>query len=434
MQLALRLGASEAEAFATSASETEAFLERNDVKLGKTHDKVGLGVRVFKDHALGFASINTFQPSRIEATVASAVRMAANSPSDPHNVLPSPRKIMRLQGLLDPEAEAFRAEAALTAAVEMLRAAKDYDPRVTVDNGAVNATIEHLAVANSNGVAVEDRASVFALFALGMAEEDGDVSSFDFQFNGSHYIKELKPAETGVAMARNVVASLGARKCEAFTGTVLLTPEAVQELLGEALVFVCNANNVQKGMSRFAGLLNQRVASEAFSLVDDGTWVEGLGAFSFDREGVPHRPLPVIDRGVLTHFLHNSYTAHKDGHESTGNAVGTARASPTVGPSNFIVQPGSRHWGDLQAEIAKGLLVTRFSGNVSPVSGDFSGVVKGGTLIQNGQVAYPVKETLIAGNIFQALHRVTGVSRESKKIFHYMLPYLRIENVSITGG
>lgn len=434
VQQALRLGASEAEAFATATTETEAFLERNDVKLGKTHNKIGLGVRVFKNHALGFASINTFEPGRVADTVSAAIKMAANSPPDPHNMLPSPQKIARLPGLFDPAAEHFRAETALQAAVEMLRAAKDFDPRVTVDNGAFNAAIEQVAVANSHGVAAEDRASTFALFALGMAEENGDVSSFDVQFSGSHYFRELKPAETGQALARNVVASLGAKKCEAFTGTVLLTPEAVQEFLMEALVFACNSNNVQKGMSRFAGQLHQRVASDALTVLDDGTLVEGLGAFSFDREGVPHRRLPLIEKGVLTHLLYNTYTAHKDGLESSGNAAGTARASPTVGPSNFIVQAGSKTRDALQAEVVKGLLVTRFSGNVSPVSGDFSGVVKGGALIQNGQAMFPVKETLIAGNLFQALHNVSGVSLESKKILNYILPYIRLEQVSITGG
>jgi PmbA protein len=82
----------------------------------------------------------------------------------------------------------------------------------------------------------------------------------------------------------------------------------------------------------------------------------------------------------------------------------------------------------------RGIIISRFSGNVSPVNGDFSGVVKGGRLVENGNVVYPVKDVMVAGNVFEALRNLNGVSKERKVIFDSILPYMRFDNISFTAG
>jgi len=82
----------------------------------------------------------------------------------------------------------------------------------------------------------------------------------------------------------------------------------------------------------------------------------------------------------------------------------------------------------------KGIIVSRFSGNVNPINGDFSGVVKGGKLVERGTVVNAVKEVMVAGNIFSALNNLDGISKERKVMLTSILPYLRIGNISFTGG
>jgi PmbA protein len=88
----------------------------------------------------------------------------------------------------------------------------------------------------------------------------------------------------------------------------------------------------------------------------------------------------------------------------------------------------------LVSEIDKGIIISRFSGNVDPVNGDFSGVVKGGQLIMNGTIKYSVKEVMVAGNVFDALRRLNGISRERKVIYDSILPYMRFDGISFTTG
>jgi PmbA protein len=105
-----------------------------------------------------------------------------------------------------------------------------------------------------------------------------------------------------------------------------------------------------------------------------------------------------------------------------------------VSTTNFIIRPGTSNVDKLVSEMKKGIVVSRFSGNVNPINGDFSGVVKGGNLVERGNIVHAVKEVMVAGNIFSALKNLDGVSKERKIILSSILPYLRFSNISFTGG
>lgn len=431
---AVERGADEAEAYAVSAVESEASVERNDVGLGKFHRASGVGLRVLKKKALGFSSVNTFKRSDISLAVESAVKIASRGSPDAYNTLPQPSTVRKMSGLLDPEAEAFRPADALRNAVAMLETARGYDGRVTVDNGVFNASVGSDAVANSSGVECAESVSGFSWFIMGMAVDGVEVSSFDFQFDGTHHVKNVDVVETARRFAENVVGSLGSRRCEAFRGTLILSPSAAVELIIPTLMSSVNSNNVQKGRSRFVGKLGEEIACGEVTVTDDATWVEGLAAGSFDREGVPHRPVTLVEEGVLKSYLYNTYTAGKDGVASTGHAAGSEESSPRVGETNIIFKPGGLTVEEMLREVKRGILVTRFSGNVNPISGDFSGVVKGGHLLTHGEKKHPLKETMIAGNIFELLKNISNLSQERRKTFNYLLPYIQVENISVTSG
>ncbi|MFQ5837736.1 MAG: TldD/PmbA family protein [Thermoplasmata archaeon] len=432
--LAQEKGADEAEAYGIDGKQTQVFLERNDVKLGKAQIRSGIGLRVFKSKGLGFASVNSLEPTKVKEMAERAVSLASRAPEDPHNRLPEPQPLRPVKGLYDEESEALTAEDILEYATGMLRAAKEYDPRVTVDSGTFDAAVGEKAIFSSRGVQASERNSTFTYFMMAFARDGQEVGSFDYLFEGTHKVADIGSEQMGRHLGERVVDALGARKAKTFKGTVLMNPYTVQPLVADLLASALNANNVQKGMSRLAGKVGQEIASSLLTVKDDGVVPGGLGSSSFDREGIPHTSMVLVEKGRLEGYLHNSYTAAKEGKGTTGHASGDQRNVPAIGPTNFIVDPGERSKQELIDEIDRGILVTRFSGWPQSVSGDFSGAVKGGFLIEKGDVAYPVKETLIAGNIFELLKNLSGISREVEEVFNYTLPYLRFEDVSITSG
>jgi len=431
---ALKQKADEAEAYASLERESEVFIENNDLKQVKSHKIGSIGIRVFVKNSLGFASVNSLEKNKVLDAVNKAIKIAQVSPKNKHNRLPEKNSVAMLKGIYDSNAEGFEPADATKFAIEMLKTAKSYDPRVSVDSGTFNSSILTHALCNSNKIELEEMISVFSWNIMGMAIDGSDVSNFDFQFNGTHSVKDIDVIATVEDFAKTVMKSLNARKIESLKGSMLLGPNAGYELIQSVLTFAINSNNVQKKISRFAKKIGKKVASNKLTVVDDATFTDGLAAESFDREGVSHKKNIIIDKGVLKRYIYNTYTAGKDRTKSTGNASGSTSSPPSVGSTNIIFERGNRDLDHLISEIKKGVMINRFSGNVNPVNGDFSGVVKGGHLIKNGSVVCPVKEVMVAGNVFDSLKNISGLSRERKKIFDSFLPYIAVEGISFTGG
>ncbi|MFP3898927.1 MAG: TldD/PmbA family protein [Dehalococcoidia bacterium] len=434
VEKALQLGADEAEAFMTQGREMSVKAEANKLKLASSHAKDGLGLRVFSGRALGFASVNVFDEQKIEEAAQAAVGLSKASPQDEHNLLPAPQPITKVSGLYDEQAAGFGLDQAISRVEEMLSAVGDYDSRVMVDSASFDATIERRAIVNSKGINAEEEANLFSYFIMGMARDGEEVSSFNYRFDATRKTGEIALREMALEFARGVVASLGARKGKSFVGPVILSPNAVLELMIEPIIWTVNANNAQKGMSKWAGMVGKKVVSPMLAIEDDGLLAGGPGSASFDREGLPHGKVRIIEDGILRTYLHNSYTAGKEGRSSTGHASGGARSGPGIGPTNLLVRPGHTSKEELISEVKRGILVTRFSGFPEPVSGNLSGVVKGGFLIEDGRLTQPLIETMISGNLFEFLPRISGVSHETERLGWAIAPYVRMEEVSITAG
>ncbi len=428
-------GATDAEAYSMTGHESEVFIENNDLKQGKSQTTNSMGIRVLLNGSLGFYSINNLSKDRIKYAVSMAIKIARVSPTDKYNSLPGKSKVNKLRGIYDKKAEMFEASDAGKMAVEMLQAAKSYDSRVSIDSGNFSGNAMSHSLANSHGVYLSEKLSAFSWSIMGMAIADGDISSFDVQVGSTHYVKDIKVHNTATQFAETVINSLGTRRIESFRGEMLLTPDAVNELIEDAISHSISSDAVQKRSSHFAGKLGKQVATDLLTLEDDATNVEGLGASSFDREGVPHNRHIIIEKGILKKFLYNTYTARKDSVRSTGNASGSTISPPSVSATNIVIKQGRTSVDTLISEMKSGIILSRFSGNVNPVNGDFSGVVKGGRLVKNGQVQHAVKEVMVAGNVFDALRQhLTGVSKERKVIYDSILPFLRFDNVSFTAG
>ncbi|MFH1228265.1 MAG: TldD/PmbA family protein [Planctomycetota bacterium] len=430
---AVTLGAGEAEIYAVSSKKIEISLENNDIHRTVSQQEQSIGIRTFINKSLGFASVNILTPDSIDSAVHNAISLSRKSPRDEYNGVPEPCEISKVTKVYDPASAGFGIEDGLKLAIRMLKTAKDFDKRVSVESGCFVADISKKVIINSKGVRAEELSNAFVYYIIGMAVDGPVVSTFDVQFDGTAMLSEIDVESVAREFAKNVVGSLGAGKGESFKGAIVLSPDAVMNFI-HPVIFSANANNVQKGMSKLAGKLGQKVASELLTIKDDGLIEGGLATSAFDREGMPHKPVFIIKDGLLSSYLYNTYTAKKDKTGSSGHASGGPNSVPAIGTTNIIVSQGGKSKDEMIADIKNGVLVTSFSGFPNPVSGDFSGVVKGGYLIKNGQIVKPLVETLIAGNSFDLLSRISAVSKERKKVFTSLLPYIRVEDVSVTSG
>jgi PmbA protein len=425
-------GATDAEVVAQRAEEISVTIEKHDLQIARSSLESTFGIRVLVGDRLGFASTNATRD--LSAACRDAVTLAKATPGDPHNRFPAPQRLPAVQDLLDERASEFSAEDAVDCASTMLRVAAAVDRRVIVGDGAFSSLQTTRAMANTLGVAASEAASLFIHHVLVTAKEDERVSSMDFQFGACRRAKDIDVAPAVALACRNALDSLGSAPGETFQGVVILSPNAVLDIVVAPLLFQVNARNVLRGLSRWRDHLGGPIASPALSVVDDGTRPGGVASSSFDREGVPHATLSLVERGRLVSFLHNTYSSSALGAINTGHAAGSASSLPMIGPTNLTLAPGTASLEELIADTDQGLVVGRFAGNVDPISGDFSGVAKAAHLLRHGRRAYPVTGTLVAGNAFDALRAILDVSRDTQQIFGFTLPYLRIGGVSVTAG
>jgi PmbA protein len=428
-------GAEYAEAYAIRNKEYEVFMENNDLNQAKSDTTERLGIRVFLKRSVGFSSVNIMLRDHIIKAIIRAIKIAKVTPADKFNVMPVKKnKVKLLKGIYDKNAESFGSAEARTRAADLLHAARSYDRRVSVDSGNFASSVISRSILNSNGVRAKESITSFSWSIMGMAIDGKEVSNFDFQFGGSHNIKDIDVLHTGEEFAEIVINSLRSKKIDSFKGETLLSPLAAAELIQNTITYSVNSTSIQKKASKFEGKVGSVVSSDLLTLEDDATNIKGLEASSFDREGLPHQRNLIIDRGILKKFIYNSYTANKDSTKSTANAGGPPTSSPIVSTTNIIVNPGKSKLENLISEIGKGLIINRFSGNVNPVNGDFSGVVKAGQYVRNGNIQFALKEVMVSGNVFDALHRITGISKERKLLQDSLLPSIRIDNISFTAG
>jgi PmbA protein len=430
-----RRGADEAEAFVVSAREIAVSVENNQLKTATSQAHEGIGLRAHRARSLGFASVNQLDEQAISEAVSAAAALAAATPPSPYNQLPGPSDLREVPGLYDPHLAGVDVSAVAALAQDMVTRIRDEDARVVIESGDVTAVVLATAVANSLGVLREQRTTLIAATALTVAREGEQVSSFQYETTVSRTLAGLRLEDACKDLVGRTVSSLGAGPGESFLGTIVLSPGALAELLIPILVHSVSADSVQKGMSRFAGKMGQAVASDLVTVTDDGTMPGGPASQCFDREGVSPRPVTIMGGGVLEGLLHNHQSALRANVKSTGHAAGGYRNPPgAIGATNLVLSPGADSKEDLIDGIDRGLLVTRFSGQPNAISGEFSGVVKGGFLIRSGRLTRPVMGTLIAGNVFDLLPKVSGVSSDTKWVGSASLPYLRIEDVSVTAA
>jgi len=213
---------------------------------------------------------------------------------------------------------------------------------------------------------------------------------------------------------------------------VIFEARVARSLLGNIFEAV-HGESVYRHASFLAGRLGERVASGAVTVIDDGTLPGLFGTSPFDDEGVPSRRTVVIEKGVLQSYLLNTYTARKLGMVTTGNASRGLSGNPGIGHGNLFLEKGATSPGELLKSVSDGFYVTELLGfGVNIVTGDYSRGATG-LWIRGGELAFPVSEVTIAGNLNQMLLDLEGVGSDLEFLSATAAPTILIREMTVGG-
>ena len=433
---ALERGATDAECTISEGSEFSANVRMREVESLKQAGSRAAGLRILVGQHTGSAYTSDLSPEGIGRMVGSAIGLASITTADPHAGLPDAAELGAIAEELQlycPDVERLETSFKIELARQAEAAALDTDPRITnSEGGSFDSHVGRRIFANSRGFVGEYNSSYCSLTAVPVAREGGSMER-DYWMSLSRGFAGLEsPDHIGRVAADRAVRRLGARKVETQRVPVVFEPRTARSLLGSIFEAV-HGETIYRNASFLAGKLGQKVATENLTVIDDGTIPGFFGTTPFDDEGVPTRRTAIIEHGVLKNYLLNTYTARKLGMKTTGNASRGLSGNAGIGHGSLFIERGARSPAEIIGAISNGLYVTELIGSgVNIVTGDYSrGAV--GLWIRNGELAFPVSEVTIAGNLNNMLMDMEAIGSDLEFRGSTAAPTVLIREMTVGG-
>lgn len=437
VQRAMKSGATAAECVAREGDEFSTTVRLGQVETLKESGSRAIGVRVFYGLRAASTYSSDFSNAGIERMLKSALELAKITSEDPFSGIPDAASLGKLAGPLDlyhEDVYSLPGPERIDYARRAEKAALDTDPRLkNSDGGSFDAATGRKVLANSHGFLGEYRRSYCSVAAVPIAQDDQGNMQRDYWYSVSRSLANLDPAEqVGKEAARRTLRRLGARRGKTAQVPVVLDPMVAASML-EHIFEGINGDSVYRGASFLAGKLGEQIAGSNVTVVDDGTMVGGFGTAPFDGEGVPTRRTVVIENGILSSYMLNTYTAKKLKLATTGNASRGLAGTPGIAPGNYFLQPGKKTPQQIIGEIKDGLYVTEFLGHgANLVTGDYSRGASGMWIV-NGELAYPVEEITVAGNLKDMFKSISEIGTDLEFRGSVASPTIRIDGLTVGG-
>ncbi len=391
---------------------------------------VQVRIRAVVGKRIGVTATNNLEPGALRRSAEAAVEMAWRQPDNPDfQSLPMPGAIPSARTYSERTATFTPADRARSVKVVCDLAAE----RGLIASGAFETGVIEVGVANSLGVFAYTSATRADIKTVVMGDDGSGYGEFT-----SVDVKEIPIEQVAREAVDKALSSKDRQPVEPGEYPVILEEYAVEEMLSYLAYVGLGALSVQEGRSFMCDRFGQQIVGQNITLWDDGLDPTGL-PMPFDFEGVPKQKVMLIENGIARGVVYDSYTAAREGRESTGHAL---PAPNTFGPfpANLFLATGQHTKQDMLTSVDRGIWVTRFwyVNVVQPKQVVLTGMTRDGTyLIEKGRLVRPVKDLRWTQNVLEALNNVEMVGRESKLLPGFVggnrVPALKISRWRFTG-
>ncbi|MGB9718664.1 MAG: TldD/PmbA family protein [Thermoproteota archaeon] len=432
---AVDLGASEAEAFLLSTAETSLTLA-GDVEASKTVRLKSFGIRVAVGKSTAIVGTQDVSETGVENAVRSAVSIARVSPPDPRWVRMNEKIRVRNVGETFDKATAEASpEDLLPVARELLDSVKEGCREARPIRGFITSRAMEAVYANTYGGPVTRGETMAFLYIEARVDEAGEVGTYS-DYSIARSLRGLEARKTGFEAGSRAREFVKAGSIPNGKYEVVTLNRVSDSLLPVMLSPAVSALNVQEGRSPLAGKIGVEIMSSSVTIEDLGASVNTLGAKPFDDEGFPTRDLTIVSKGVLNTFIYDTYTANREGRESTGNASRGYSTAPRPSLHHLHLKPGDASFEEIVRETRNGVLVMGTIGEQlsNPVSGHLNATITHAYMVENGEMVKPVKNGVISGNFYEMLKDgLEMIGNDTRHDYGVSAPSLKFRNVVIAS-
>ncbi len=410
-------------ALSNGADFAELFLENtynSSIRFydGKTQQSIvgkdfGVGIRVF----YGISAIYAYTSDLTEKGLLSAADAVAKADRKDQVIRPQELSQVRVDNrhqVKIPGNTVDKSEK-LDFIRKIDKSARIYSDKIAQVDLTLLEKKQDILIANSEGLFVEDTRNYTRAYSVVIAASGSENQTcFDGPgaLAGYEFIRSLDPEEIGKNSAEIAVKMLEADYAPSGTFPVIIDNGFGGVIFHEACGHSLEATSVAKGASIFSGKMNQQIATEKVTAIDDGTIVNKWGSLNIDDEGTPAEKTVLIDKGILKSYMVDKLGGKKMDMESTGSGRRQSyKYAPTSRMRNTYIAPGKDSFEDMVASIDFGLYARKMGGgSVLPGTGNFNFSVAEGYLIRNGKIAEPVRGATLIGNGGDILHKISMIS------------------------
>lgn len=404
----------------SQSEKQELNVENGGFKLMRTVFSNSGFVKVFEGSRMGSVSGNDLSKEGLEKLATDGILAAQSAQEDPcHDFGPDQGKDVFRQGVYEPDMGGF-----LDRVKEFLATVEKEYPKVKIMQAIGSFDRWNWFSRNTNGTEFEGIGGQYG-FSCGISANDGEqTTGIDF-FGFS--LKDLNTPfieMTNVRMhLENIQRSLDPQPVEGkFEGTVLLTPDCASQFINMTLYNYAGSSVIIDGTGLWLEKVGEKVVDERLTVTLDPFDERIIMGERGTQDGYRSETVKIIDKGVLKTHLLNLYAANKTGRPMMKNTG-----------SDLVVEPGDKSFEELVKSIDKGLLLGGFSGGQPGANGEFSGVAKNSFLIENGKIKCAVTETMVNGNLGEALNHIHGISKELICDGGSVVPYIALDGIVISG-
>jgi len=439
LALLRRAGAHAGDALLVEAESTQTRVRGAEIDFVTQAREHTLGIRALVAGTRGLrtalTSTSDLEPASVASLVDATVTLARATAEDPTAGLPEGGFAADAPelALADPRDRGVPVEERIESARRAEAAARALDPRIVNSEGSQAASeYKSVVYGNTQGFLGSYDSASHALSCEPLARQNGSLQR-DSWWTVARRLADLEdPERVGRRAGERALRRLGSRRVRTQEVPVLFDPVTAPSLLSH-LVGCVNGYSVYRETSFLASLMGERIASELVTVIDDGRLPGGLGSRPFDGEGLPTRRTEIVRQGRLESWLLDAYSARKLGAAPTGSAARGPTSAPSVAPTNLWLEPGSGTLEELVASTPRGLLVTELIGmGFNPVTGDYSRGAAG-LWIEGGEIAHPVEEITIAGNLAEMLASIDAVADDLLWLGRVASPSLRVAGMTVAG-
>lgn len=418
-------GADAADVGVSSSLGREATVRMGEVDVLQESRDRGISLTVYRDRCSGRVSTGDLRPEIIDQAVERALAIARHTQPDPASGLAEPELMATEFPDLDlwhPENLSLNALIKRAGLIE--QAGRDSDARIENSEGATVSSEAAVGVyANTHGFTGAGKGTRYEQSCVLVAGDESGMQR-DWAWDQKRRWSMMEePAATGLRAAQRAARRLGARKAPTGRAPILFDPEMAAGLIRH-LVGAVSGGNLYRRSSFLLGSVGTRLFPDWVRIIERPLMPGGMNSSPFDGEGVATRSAALVGDGVLERYVLGSYSARKLGLETTANAGGVR---------NLVFEPGDKSQQQLAAEMGRGLLVTEVIGQgVNLVTGDYSRGASG-FWIEHGEIAYPVEEITIAGNLKQMFAGLVAAGNDLETRRNIQAPSLLVEGLTIAG-